>query len=273
MDVSADLWLLQHNIRRLRERGHDCRRVLVPQLVRPVALATGLMFFNRFSGGLAFNFYAVNIYSVVFGQINPHLVAVMTAAVQLAASSVSGLLADKMGRRPLLISSGLIMSLALAGFGVYTFLCQTSGVTGDGGNIQLLAGSGGLNKKNNDWLPLLLILVFETAASVGIQPLSWLLVSELFPLDYRAAGSALTTTISYTFAFAGVKTFVDLKAAFSLSGTFLIYAAICAFGCLFAVLCVPETRQMPLPEMRPTAATADESDSLSGEEQQRHQQV
>ena len=46
-----------------------------------------------------------------------------------------------------------------------------------------------------DWLPLLLVLVFECAFSVGIQPISWLMVGELFPLEYRATGSALTTSV------------------------------------------------------------------------------
>ena len=62
-------------------------------------------------------------FSVVFGELNPHLVAVVTASVQLLASMASGVLADKLGRRPLLIASSLVMSLTLTGFGLYTYLC------------------------------------------------------------------------------------------------------------------------------------------------------
>jgi len=230
-DVSTELGILQLNIRRMKEQGSGCKSVLVPQLVKPVLLTSVLMFFNRFSGAMAFNFYAVTIFSQVFGDLNPHLVAVITATVQLIASMFSGILADKMGRKPLLISSGLIMTLSLTGFGLYTYLCE-------------MEPSGRL-----DWLPLLLILLFECACNVGIQPISWLLVGELFPLEYRAAGSSLTTSISYAFAFMGVKTFVDLNSVLGLYGTFWSYAGICFLGCIFSGIFIPETRQKPLHEM------------------------
>ena len=230
-DVSAELGILQDNIRRRREQGRGCRSVLVPQLVRPVLLASGLMFFNRFSGAMAFNFYAVNIFSQVFGKLNPHLVAVVTASVQLLASCFSGLLADKLGRKPLLVISGLVMTLTLTGFGLYTYMCKNK-----------LSGT-------LDWLPLLLILLFESAFNVGIQPVSWLLVGELFPLQYRAAGTSLSTSISYAFAFLGVKTFVDLNAVVGLYGTFWTYASICLLGCGYCALFLPETREKPLDEM------------------------
>ena len=232
-DISSDLSTLQTNINRLKEQGNGCKSVLVPQLVKPVLLTSILMFFNRFSGAMAFNFYAVNIFSQVFGSLNPHLVAVVTATVQLLASMLSGVLADKVGRKPLLIVSGFIMALTLTGFGLYTYICQHQ-------------PSGRL-----DWMPLLLILVFECACNLGIQPVSWLLVGELFPLEYRAAGSSLTTSISYTFAFLGVKTFVDLNAVLGLYGTFWTYAGICLLSCGFSAAFVPETRDVPLHEMEP----------------------
>ena len=242
VDVSGDLGILQVNIRHMRDQGSGCRSVLVPQLVKPVLLTTVLMFFNRFSGAMAFNFYAVNIFSVVFGELNPHFVAVVTATVQLMASSASGILADKLGRRPLLIGSGLVMSMSLTGFGLYTYMCDDQPIS-----------------DRHDWLPLLLILVFQCACNVGIQPVSWLMVGELFPLEYRATGSALTTSISYAFAFLGVKTFVDLNAAVGLYGTFWVYAGICALSCVFSALFVPETREKPLHEMEPRTVPLSQS--------------
>ena len=42
----------------------------------------------------------------VFSTLSPHLGAVVSALTQLVASALSGLLADKLGRRPLLVLSG-----------------------------------------------------------------------------------------------------------------------------------------------------------------------
>ena len=49
-DVSAEMATIHSNIRRMKEQGTDCQRVLVPQLVRPLLVTCGLMFFHRFVG-------------------------------------------------------------------------------------------------------------------------------------------------------------------------------------------------------------------------------
>ena len=46
-DVTAEMATIHSNIRRMREQGTDCQRVLVPQLVRPLLVTCGLMFFHR----------------------------------------------------------------------------------------------------------------------------------------------------------------------------------------------------------------------------------
>ena len=205
---------------------------LSSRLIKPVLLCCAVMFFTRFSGVIAFNFYAVTIFSAVFTSLSPHLGAVISAVVQLLSSLLSGILSDKLGRRPLLITSGLVMTLALAGFGAYSLV---------------MPGEAGAN---TDYVPLLLVLMFECAFSAGVQPVSWLLLGEIFPLEFRATGTALTTAFSYLCAFAGVKTFVDLREMFGLWGTFWTYAALTLLGVAFYWVAVPEMKEEPLDEMR-----------------------
>ncbi|CAH0403458.1 unnamed protein product [Chilo suppressalis] len=74
---------------------------------------------------------------------------------------------------------------------------------------------------------------------------------ELFPLEYRAFGSAMATAFSYLCAFVGVKTFVDFQQALGLHGAFWLYASISVGGLCFVVCCVPETKGKDLDEMDP----------------------
>lgn len=83
--------------------------------------------------------------------MNPHGGAIAVGFVQLLASMLSGLLIDTVGRIPLLIVSSVFMSLALASFGSYVHY--------DENNV----ASGG----NNDWIPLLCVLIFTIAFSLG----------------------------------------------------------------------------------------------------------
>ena len=81
------------------------------------------------------------------GSFNPHLAAVVTGIVQLIGSCGSGVLCDYLGRLPLLVFSSVFMSLALAGFGVFSYYKDLyPGVLVD-----------------LDWIPLLCVVTFVTA--------------------------------------------------------------------------------------------------------------
>lgn len=83
--------------------------------------------------------------------MNPHGGAIAVGFVQLLASMLSGLLIDTVGRIPLLIISSVFMSLALASFGSYAYYDQEN---------KMLGG-------DTDWIPLLCVLVFTIAFSLG----------------------------------------------------------------------------------------------------------
>lgn len=135
--------------------------------------------------------------------MSPHGGAIAVGFVQLLAAMLSGLLIDTIGRIPLLITSSVFMTLALASFGSYAYYEQT--------NKHIVASLEMENGGSSDWIPLLCVLIFTVAFSLGISPISWLLVGELFPLEYRGIGSSIATSFSYFCAFLGVKTFVDFQ--------------------------------------------------------------
>ena len=134
----------------------------------------------RFSGVAAFNFYAVSIFQASFGGglLNPHLAAVITGTVQLLASALSGLLSDLIGRLPLLLLTSLLMSAALGGFGFYSFYRESITVWLPGGT-------------HSDWIPLLCVLTFVAAFSLGPNPISWLLVGEMYSLGKEVSRGAM----------------------------------------------------------------------------------
>ena len=134
----------------------------------------------RFSGVAAFNFYAVSIFQASFGGglLNPHLAAVITGTVQLLASALSGLLSDLIGRLPLLLLTSLLMSAALGGFGFYSFYRESITVWLPGGT-------------HSDWIPLLCVLTFVAAFSMGPSPISWLLVGEMYSLGKEVSSEAV----------------------------------------------------------------------------------
>lgn len=94
--------------------------------------------------------------------MNPHGGAIAVGFVQLLAATLSGLLIDTVGRIPLLIVSSVFMSLALASFGSYVYYEQASKMIATN-NFDMEAAAS----NNNDWIPLLCVLVFTIAFSLG----------------------------------------------------------------------------------------------------------
>lgn len=207
--------------------------LVIRSLKKPALIACGLMFFQRFSGAHAFYFYVVSVFKETFGGTNPHSAAIAVAIVQLLSSMLSGLLVDTAGRLPLLVASSVMMSLALASFGSFAYY--------EDAHPKALP--------QLDWIPLLCVLVFTVAFSLGISPISLLLVSELFTLEHRGFGTALATAFSYLCAFISVKTFIDFQELLGLYGAFWLYAAISVSGLCFVVCCVPETKGRDLSEI------------------------
>lgn len=247
VDVRQELATIRTNILATKQIS-DGRRIfskkyLSLRLIRPVLITCGLTLFQRFSGAHAFSFYAVTTFRKTLSGMSPHAGAIAVSVVQILASCLSGLLIDFVGRLPLLIASGMLMSVALAGFGSYVYYEE---VFNHKLNVSNLAVTG-----DYDWIPLTCVLVFTVAFSLGINPISWLLIGELFPLEFRGLGSALSTTFSYFCAFVSVKTFVDFQEIFGLYGAFWLYSAVSICGLLFVLTCVPETKGRKLDEMNP----------------------
>ncbi|CAH0777229.1 unnamed protein product [Bemisia tabaci] len=251
-DITRELITIRNNILTASTHQYTYRGLAhaAARLAHPILITCGLMFFQRFSGANAFQFYSVTIFSQTFNGMNPHGGAIVVGFVQLLASLLSGLLIDTIGRLPLLIASSVFMSIALAGFGSFVYYEQLSRHNSYVHVQHLPPGVAppGISA-TYDWIPLLCVLVFTVSFSMGISPISWLLIGELFPLEYRGLGSALATSFSYACAFIGVKTYVDFTQTLGLHGAFWLYAAFSLAGLCFIVCFVPETKGRDLDEL------------------------
>ncbi|KAJ8674200.1 hypothetical protein QAD02_005462 [Eretmocerus hayati] len=259
VDIGQELRVIKMNILASRAKKYELTfrsSVLTPRLYKPIGITCGLMFFQRFSGANAFSYYIVNIFRRTLSGMNPHGAAIAIGFVQLLASLLSGFLIDIVGRLPLLIASTVFMSLALAGFGSYVYYYSVSQIQSIPVATYASAETTTRFMGQSDWIPLLCVLVFTTAFALGISPISWLLIGELFPLEYRGLGSSISTSFSYFCAFVAIKLYVDFESLMGLHGAFWFYAAVAVCGLGFVVCCVPETKGKQLDEMNPEYAQA-----------------
>ena len=201
---------------------------LLDRRVRFIMLvALGLAFFQQITGINAIFYYLPTIFAQAGGAVNDAFrQAVLVGLVNLGMTFVAIWLIDKLGRKPLLIV----------------------GVTGMAVSLLVIAwafGQPSLNAK----LVLFAIIGFVASFAISLGPVMWVLLSEIFPNEQRAAAISVAgfwnslVSASVTFIFPW-----ELS-TFGPAGTFLAYGLFASAAVLFVLLVVPETKGRTLEEL------------------------
>lgn len=98
---------------------------------------------------------------------------------------------------------------------------------------------------------LIPMLIGTGAFTLGFAPLSWIIVSEIFPNKIRSKALAVVCFFLYASSFATAQLFPMLTDWFhakfgNSSGVYLIFAAICISAVIFSWKMVPETKGLSL---------------------------
>ncbi len=101
---------------------------------------------------------------------------------------------------------------------------------------------------------LLPLLICAGAFTLGLAPLSWIIVSEIFPNNVRNVAMAIVCSSLYLFAFIAEQTFPMLTHWFSMlfghsSGVYWIFFVICIAGAFFSYRMIPETKGLSLEQI------------------------
>jgi MFS family permease len=204
------------------ERRADRRRAPLWTRARtPLLVGVGLGAIQQLSGINAIVYYAPSIMERTgLNASRSILYSVIVGAVNAVATLAALRLVDRLGRRPLLLGSltGCFASLVLLGL-----------------TFTLPHGFSG------SWLSLLCLLAYIVAFAVGLGPLFWVLVAEIFPADARATGAGAATSVNWFANFLVGLLFLPLVGAVGQGATFFVFAAVCAAGVVFVSRYVPET--------------------------------
>jgi predicted MFS family arabinose efflux permease len=82
-----------------------------------------------------------------------------------------------------------------------------------------------------------------------LAPVTWVVLSEIFPNSIRGTAMAIATTALWVACFVLTYTFPILNKLLNASGTFWLYAFICLSGFLYILKKLPETKGKSLEEI------------------------
>jgi sugar porter (SP) family MFS transporter len=191
-----------------------------------LAIGICLAILQQWSGiNVIFN-YAEEIYrSAGYGVSGILFNIVITGAINLVFTLVALAFVDRAGRRALML-------MGCAGIGICHVLL----------GLSYYAGLKGL--------PVLVC----TLATIGcfamtLGPVTWVLISEIFPNRIRGAAASISVSALWIACFALTFTFPVLNRALGPAATFWLYAGICFGGFLFVLGLVKETRGKTLEQI------------------------
>jgi SP family galactose:H+ symporter-like MFS transporter len=208
--------------RRVRPRRMPGVRALLRSSARPALLiGSTLAAVQQFAGINAVIAYAPSIMERTgLSASNSILYSIAVGAANVAATVFAIRLVDQRGRRPLLLASTAGTFAALVVLGV-TFEVSL----GDWGS----------------WLSLVGLLAYVTSFAMGLGPIFWLLIAEIFPPEARAAGAGTATALNWLSSFVVGLLFVPLADSIGQGATFWLFAGVCILGFAFVQRYVPET--------------------------------
>ena len=200
--------------------------LLSPKVLPILTLGIVLAVFQQWCGiNIIFN-YAQEIFSAAGYHVGDMLFnIVITGSINLIFTLVAMKTVDNWGRRKLMLlgSIGLATVYAILG-GTYYF-----GFSG---------------------LPVLVLVVTAIAVyAMSLAPVTWVVLSEIFPNRLRGTAMSVATLSLWIACFVLVQTFPTLNDKLGTYGIFWLYSFICVLGFLFIRKKLPETKGKSLEEI------------------------
>lgn len=202
-------------------------KALSSKKVRPVlVLGVVLAVFQQWCGiNVIFN-YAEEVFTAAGYSVGDMLFnIVITGTVNLVFTFLAMRMVDSWGRRKLML-------LGSIGLAVIYFMLGSSYYF----ELKGLA-------------ILVLVMVAIATYAMTLAPITWVVLSEIFPNSIRGTAMAISTTALWIACFVLTYTFPILNKLLNASGTFWLYGFICFFGFLFILKKLPETKGKSLEEI------------------------
>lgn len=192
-----------------------------------VMLGIVLAVLQQFTGINVIMYYAPLIFEKSgSGVSNALLQTIAIGVINLVFTLLAMSIIDRVGRKPLLTAGQLFMGVFLL----------------------MLSATFFLNKMEGN-LVIFFILGFIAAFAISSGPVTWVLISEIYPNHIRGTAVSVATFFLWVAGFIVSYSFPIMLHSWEGGYTFLFYAIINLVGFVFVKLSVPETKGKSLEEL------------------------
>ncbi len=220
-----------HDVQEVSRKQAGTRELLSPSIRPLVFVGVMLAVFQQITGINTVIYYAPTLLQGAgFGSSAALLANVVNGAVNVGMTIVAIWLLDRAGRRPLLLSgtAGMAVGMAITG-------CAFLGGENLHGALAIVAVIG--------------LLVYTGSFAIGLGPVFWLLIAEIYPLRIRGAAMSVATMANWGANFVVTVSFLTLLNAINGVGVFFLFGFLTLVALAYFWRKVPETKGRSLQEI------------------------
>ena len=208
-------------------------QLLMPGMRTVLVLGIVLAVLQQVTGINVFLYYAPEIFKDIVGAETDValLQTIVIGAVNLAFTVIAIWAVDRLGRKPLLLIGFSGMGVSLLALGLAAYLQRT--------DVWVLA----------------FILTYIACFALSVGPVTWVILSEVFPTRIRGRAMGISTVCLWSANLLVSQTFpmmdknVWLVQTFRHAFPFWVYGSLCVVAFVFVATCVPETKGKSLEEI------------------------
>ncbi len=193
--------------------------LLKPRVFKVLLIGSILAFLQQWSGINVIFYYAEDVFKAAGYEISGIMFnIIITGLVNLFFTFLAISLVDRVGRKPLIVVGFIILSITYLILGAMFYY----GVKGP--------------------VILALIMIAIGAYAMSLAPITWVLISEIFPNKIRGAAMSVSVLVLWFSSWLLTQTFPTINGSLDASGSFWIFGIICFTGLVFVLKLVPETK-------------------------------
>ncbi|WP_428945680.1 sugar porter family MFS transporter [Pantoea sp. FN060301] len=236
-DVEWELTEIEETLAEDENQGKPSLKALKkPWLFKLFLIGIGIAVIQQLSGVNTIMYYAPTMLKAVGMSTDTALFAtIANGAISVLMTFFGIWLLGRIGRRTMTMIGQFGCTACLLFIGAVSYLMPET----INGQPDVMRG----------YMVLLGMLMFLSFQQGALSPVTWLLLSEIFPTRLRGIFMGGAVFAMWIANFMISLAFPMLLASVGLSGAFFIFAFIGLFGALFVIKCVPETRNRSLEQI------------------------
>ncbi|XP_035795544.1 facilitated trehalose transporter Tret1-like [Anopheles albimanus] len=196
-----------------------------PSARKALLIGLVLVSLNQLSGCFALINYTAQIFADAGSDLDPNMAAIIVGAIQIIGSYGSTIVVDRCQRKHVYIVTSFLAAIGLFAMGTHGYL-----------------KSQRIDVSAINWIPVASLSFVIFIASVGLLPLTFVILSEILPPKVRSLGGSLCTAFLWTISFLVVKYYPVMVELVGLHGCMWMFSAVCLSAGLFNAIVIPETR-------------------------------